>query len=312
MLAVTAACSHAQLSYPQASWQYLDKIEEIVDLRSKDPTTFSALKVWTEGPTNGERARFFKVIKTNKTGYMERKSCWDVKKKGKIRAMIAAVESDTSIEAITRWKFAEHIFNETIMADFVIEDKLRKRYYKNNMQSNLVLRFDRDQIWRIPQVDPKNSIDDRPELFWLLWTKQCFVDSDNLSWLRRKFSLFNKKMLDFSEYDLRKLVILVIHADQDVNLQKQYLSLLLGGAKLPQESLNGVAALADRIAISEGRMQEYGTQFEVSSEKCLFLPSFSNLYLVDKSRISIGLSPLVEHANKLSRAAGIAICKGVF
>jgi len=82
------------------------------------------------------------------------------------------------------------------------------------------------------------------------------------------------------------------HADSDLAFQRLARGLLEASVKAGIAAPHDLAYLADRIAASEGRSQEYGTQF-LQSDRChLVLDPVDNRERVNRRRWAIGLQSL--------------------
>lgn len=89
--------------------------------------------------------------------------------------------------------------------------------------------------------------------------------------------------------------LLAQHADLDVAFQRQARQLLEAAVANKAAAPRDLAYLADRIAIAEGRPQEYGTQFSQSDRCTLEMLPVDNLELVNRRRLAIGLQSFEEY-----------------
>ncbi len=97
---------------------------------------------------------------------------------------------------------------------------------------------------------------------------------------------------DFGMLTTHKFWILIMHQDQDVELQQAVLqwmkSVLFDGEVIGRD----VAYLTDRIAVNTGECQVYGTQFRYDSEQSKNVPfEICQLKKLKKLRKKMGLMP---------------------
>jgi hypothetical protein len=95
--------------------------------------------------------------------------------------------------------------------------------------------------------------------------------------------------------------LLVQHADQDREFQKQCLELLAKAVKAKEASAVDHAYLTDRVRVAEKKKQIYGTQFQVKDGKMEPYP-IEDETNVDKRRKAIGLPTLAEYRKTLEEA----------
>ena len=156
------------------------------------------------------------------------------------------------------------------------EQSLRMKYLKTNRE---------EDFQRIKEVDKIN----REEF------KKIFKEIGYIS----------------SEYgkDIQLAAFLIVHhmPKEDTPFMKQYLSLM----KNDLGNINPLnyAQLVDRVRIYEGKNQLYGTQFtSIEGKKGKYrLHKVYNSKEVDKRRKEIGLEPLKEYIEKISKERNIAI-----
>ncbi len=100
--------------------------------------------------------------------------------------------------------------------------------------------------------------------------------------------------------------LIVQHADDDVEFQKKCLALMKAEPEGEVE-LHDVAYLEDRVRVNSKEGQVYGTQFQetrdVSNQKVVsYEPkAIEDEVNVNKRRASIGLEPLEEYKERLTR-----------
>lgn len=87
----------------------------------------------------------------------------------------------------------------------------------------------------------------------------------------------------------------------DVSHQKRLLPVLLEQAQLFELDSSIVAVIEDRVLVSEGRPQKYGSQFQQSEESgARSYHPIADCQSVDLRRASVGLEPLARDAQRNS------------
>jgi len=89
--------------------------------------------------------------------------------------------------------------------------------------------------------------------------------------------------------------LLAQHAGSDLAFQRYAKGLLEASVKAGIAAPRDLAYLADRIAVTEGRPQEYGTQFSQPDRCHLVLKPVDDRELVKRRRLAIGLRSLEEY-----------------
>jgi hypothetical protein len=92
--------------------------------------------------------------------------------------------------------------------------------------------------------------------------------------------------------------LLVQHADHDLVFQKSCLALMMALRSNEIDPAN-IAYLTDRILVSEGKSQIYGTQFYYDQSQKLVLHLTEDRPNLNKRRASIGLEAIQEAPNLL-------------
>ncbi|OGZ73479.1 MAG: hypothetical protein A3A98_01375 [Candidatus Staskawiczbacteria bacterium RIFCSPLOWO2_01_FULL_40_39] len=97
--------------------------------------------------------------------------------------------------------------------------------------------------------------------------------------------------------------LLVQHSVYDSSFQKKCLKLITEAAKIGEADAKLVPLLVDRILVSEGKKQIYGTQFYKDKKSGQLMPRpIKNPSQVDKVRKSVGLEPLDSYQRILNKS----------
>lgn len=93
---------------------------------------------------------------------------------------------------------------------------------------------------------------------------------------------------------VQALFLVIQHAD--LNTQNKYYPLIKQAEKDGKLLSSNVAILEDRIAVREGRPQQYGSQGYYDAEKKkTFIYPLKDLENLDQLRVSMGLNPMKEY-----------------
>lgn len=94
--------------------------------------------------------------------------------------------------------------------------------------------------------------------------------------------------------------LLVQHSDRDIKFQKRCLALLEKAIKNKQAHPKNFAFLTDRILATEGKRQEFGTQFIFKNGKAVVKPVQDRKNL-NKKRTKYGLNTIEERTKEINK-----------
>lgn len=94
--------------------------------------------------------------------------------------------------------------------------------------------------------------------------------------------------------------LLVQHADNDLEFQKQCLELLIIAAKQGQAHLKCVAYLTDRVRMADGKKIKFGTQYSTNNGEPIIRPVINPKGL-DRLRQEYGMSTIAEQTVRLKK-----------
>jgi len=97
--------------------------------------------------------------------------------------------------------------------------------------------------------------------------------------------------------------LIVQHAVHDIEFQKQCLALL---RKLPEHHFqkSEIAYLEDRINVTDGKNQRYGTQFYTDQNGALKPRPIDDVSNLDTRRCAMGLEPFADYEKKIKKLFG--------
>ncbi|HBX16411.1 MAG: hypothetical protein UU69_C0032G0004 [Candidatus Magasanikbacteria bacterium GW2011_GWA2_41_55] len=94
--------------------------------------------------------------------------------------------------------------------------------------------------------------------------------------------------------------ILVQHADEDLSFQRLCLD-LMRAEKKDEVAQEDIAYLDDRIRVSEGQLQLYGTQWKVDKEKGYIPETIDDPENLDQRRADMGMEPFAEYSEAVQK-----------
>jgi len=164
------------------------------------------------------------------------------------------------------------------------------------LQHKILSMFKEDQKWRI---ESNNLYQGKKSVYSEDAINSNMGKTDSLNLIEAKLIVAK---YGFPGYDLvgengsDGFWAIVQHCDQDIPFQQKVLILMDKQVKRRNASNEKYALLQDRVLISEGHKQIYGTQVRVDLKTHLAkpLPIEDSLH-VDSRRKAVGLSPLDEY-----------------
>ncbi len=167
--------------------------------------------------------------------------------------------------------------------------------FKTSGQTNndLLLQKELEEIYEEDQTIRKQTMNGG--LTDSLRNAMSFKDSINL--IRVKKILDTKGWIGknrIGDKASRALFLVIQHSD--LKTQEYYLPMMREAVSNGYASASSLALLEDRIEISNGRKQIYGSQIKCDKQmnECSLLPLF-DADNVDKRRAAVGLPPLAEY-----------------
>lgn len=121
------------------------------------------------------------------------------------------------------------------------------------------------------------------------------IDTDNLVWLRKLVRENGfPTAAEVGTEGVHLAWVLLQHADQDPELQRELLPILEQRYFEGELSANDLARLVDRVLVANGKPQRYGTQFDWMAGD-FNLPEGGRLAEIDSERRRLGLMPLADY-----------------
>jgi hypothetical protein len=129
------------------------------------------------------------------------------------------------------------------------------------------------------------------------------VDTSNTAWLKRIVARQGwPTRAQVGSDGVRAALMLVEHADLDSAFQSQVLPLIQRSSAAGDLPGAEVAVLTDRVAVSHGRPQLYGTQAKLVNGRWVAAP-IADSSSVDTRRTKVGLPPLRDYFRVLDSLA---------
>lgn len=143
-----------------------------------------------------------------------------------------------------------------------------------------------------------------------IWNKK--IDKKNTLKIKKIIKRYSWPTINLvGEKASKNAWLLVQHADHDVKFQKKCLKLMEDIYKRNQNFINrtNIAYLRDRILVSEGKKQLFGTQF-YANKKGVFGPRpIKDIKNLDERRKQYGLTPFSEYKKLMNNYKAVPVKK---
>ncbi|MFT4248711.1 MAG: hypothetical protein QM581_11915 [Pseudomonas sp.] len=131
------------------------------------------------------------------------------------------------------------------------------------------------------------------------------IDKDNTRWLK---NVVQKQgwptITQVGPEGASAAWVLIQHADEDPAFQAEVLPMMERLVMSHEADSNNYALLTDRVLISQGKPQRYGSQFHNNDDGSFSMSPTEDESNLDARRIKIGLQPIAEYKKMLSDAYG--------
>jgi hypothetical protein len=170
------------------------------------------------------------------------------------------------------------------------------------LQKKIITMFREDQKWRI---ESNKLLNGKKSSFDEATVNRNYATTDSLNMIEAK-KIISK--YGFPGYNLvgeegsNGFWAIIQHCDEDVLFQKEVLLLMSKQVKRHNASGENYALLQDRVLVSQGHKQLYGTQvrLDLKTHHAKPFPIQDSLH-VDLRRKAVGLSPLNEYLKLFDR-----------
>lgn len=155
--------------------------------------------------------------------------------------------------------------------------------------------YESDQAYRMEMQEAHSNNGPRSLKFITLWLRQEFNDWVNVRQL--------DNIIEESGWPHRSVVgdkaataafLVIQHASP--NRQKEYFPFLRAAVEIGEAAADHLALLEDRILMSEGKKQRYGSQLQDNGKGGWEFYPIEDEANVDERRKAVGLPPLAEYA----------------
>lgn len=156
-----------------------------------------------------------------------------------------------------------------------------------------------NELLRRRNIDQQERMASDPDVLAMMK-----IDADNTAWMKKliaKHGWPGKSMV--GSEGAHAAWLLVQHADQDREFQRQCLALINAAYEKGEATGQHVAYLTDRVLVADGKPQLYGTQFHTVDGKLVPQPIESEAE-VDQRRAKMGLGTLAEYKEQMRSAYG--------
>ncbi len=129
------------------------------------------------------------------------------------------------------------------------------------------------------------------------------IDVKNTARLKKIIAVYGWPTIDLVGKEAsRSAWLLVQHADEDLDFQKQTLKLINRAYETKPNSIDpaNIAYLTDRILVAENKEQEFGTQFYINDDDKLVLRPLRDPNTVNGRRVKYNLHPIEKDLKEAS------------
>jgi hypothetical protein len=272
----------------------------------------SAAEVFDAGFDPARKAEFDALAKwatTRTPDEAGQSSCLRAERRGPVRAMVRALQlSHGRAEAEELWREALEAEAEGRRLA-ALPPAAKDLARPTELGRELARRVVPDQAWRAALYAKPHSKAAEEVIGWLTRPVLCRVDEGNTE--------FMKTLVAKSGWPLKSVHgadaagdawLLVQHADDDRDFQRQVLALI--GPLVAKGEVAGrdFALLFDRVALADKLPQRYGSQFHEGPGGCMRPSTLEDPAGVDARRKAVGLPPLGDYAQQISRAFKKPLC----
>lgn len=296
----------------------MPSFDAVLDARF-DPAgkEFTAFRDWATVASPEDRAKLSEQLPRGpdgRTRWRERVACSEADQRGFARAMaVAAGRSADRASARTMWNEVERVFAAAEVLERKKLAEARATSRSTAVGRELAIRLASDQAWREAQYDVPNDDITAEAIGWRFWSRLCHIDNDDTAYMKSVIAKGEWPLISRDGEEAAKAAFLLVqHADQDPDFQKQVLTVMEPLVAKKEALGKHYAALFDRVAFSEHRLQRYGTQFGEGKGGCTAVLPVEDHAGLDARRAAMGLDSLADYAKRLSDAFKQKICDDVF
>jgi len=303
---------------PKVGGRGLPTFEQVIKARH-DPAqkvVFEEFKSWAENLTPQERGRWMRRDPSaGKGDFWSFEGCSGPQSRGVARAMIAVARNSKDL------KSARTIWTRVLAAESVAEASVEKasrttlsdRTRKTVLGRQLERRAAIDKAWRTAPALSRSDEAVREALFYKTWPGVCKSDLENVMFLKRIVRKQGWPLISVHGVEASKDAWLIVqHADQFPEFQSAVLGTMTSLVSRQEVDGKSYALLFDRVALSQGRPQRFGTQFGKGKGDCVAARPVENPSDIDALRSSVGLESLKDYARKIESNTGMKVCSDPF
>lgn len=125
------------------------------------------------------------------------------------------------------------------------------------------------------------------------------IDAENTAWIKPLMKRHGWLGYSLVGADGATAAFLLVQHTADAEFRKSSLELLQKAFKAGEASGQQMAMLTDRVLVSEGKSQHYGTQIKPTQDGKMEVSPIEDEANVDKRRAEVGLGPLAEYVESM-------------
>ena len=162
------------------------------------------------------------------------------------------------------------------------------------LRDELLARMEKEQ-------DLRRGLIDHPEDNQLMM-RMLEADTQNTMWLDEIIRQYGWPTFSLVEVDGAQAAFLIVQHSPSLQFQKKCLELLEQAVNQNEADQISLAYLTDRIRMSDGKPQLYGTQGQTNPDGSIIPFPIEDEEHVDERREAIGLEPVAEYFKNMNES----------
>src|SRR5689334_11196348 len=162
------------------------------------------------------------------------------------------------------------------------------------LRDELLTRMEKEQ-------DLRKELVDHPEDNQLMM-RMLEADTQNTMWLDEIIGQYGWPTFSLVEVDGAQAAFLLVQHSPSLQFQKKCLELLEQAVNQKEADKISLAYLTDRIRMSDGKPQLYGTQGQTNPDGSIIPFPIEDEEHVDERREAIGLEPVAEYFKNMNES----------
>jgi hypothetical protein len=171
---------------------------------------------------------------------------------------------------------------------------LESEFMNNQLRAELLERIKKEQKLRRELIDKPDDVQ--------LMMHMIEADAQNTMWLDEVTKQYGWPGKSLVGEDGTQAAFLIVQHSPAVQFQKKCLALLEAAVSQNEADITSLAYLTDRVRLSNGKPQVYGTQGQHEPDGVIVPLPIENEEHVDERRKAIGLEPIAEYFKSMNES----------